>query len=106
MKLFDFTLTLILTTQIIAVQSQLVIRLFTQTSPLVANNINATTTLATIPGYCTLPSCQNYVLTHGFNSNGEAEWIIAMKNKLLAVDNTSNVSNKMHISLIYKEFQL
>lgn len=101
MKLFDFAMPLILATQILAVQSQLVIRLFTQTSPLVASSINATTTLPTIPGYCTLSSCQNYVLTHGFNSNGVADWIIAMKNKLLAIDNTSNVSYKTHISLIY-----
>lgn len=86
-----FTLTWLLIFQILTAQSSLVIRLYTQSLKTTATVINEATNLSLIPGYCTSPSCQNYVIIHGFNSNGEVKWALNMKNKLLDVDTTSNV---------------
>jgi hypothetical protein len=89
-------LTFLLITQILSTKS-LVIRVYTQGSKLTPTEVNDFTNLSLIPGFCTSPSCQNYLIIHGFNSNGEVAWAIDMKNRLLNVDQTSNVTFKYYL---------
>lgn len=86
----NFTIILFII-QIISSNSTVVVRLYTAPNPSSPVIINEQSNLPLINGFCSTNLCSNYMIVHGFNSNGEVSWALKMKDKLLQVNTSSNV---------------
>lgn len=93
MNLKIISIILLTLTKLLKVNSQVTIRLYTAanpSSPIIVNE--QTQTLTQVNGFHKTDKTTNYIIVHGFNSNGEVQWALKMKDRLLSVNGaTANV---------------
>ncbi len=68
---------------------QVVIRLYTVANPSSPIVVSDSTILSSVNGFNMNVNSQNYLIVHGFNSNGEVAWALDMKTKLLTADSAN-----------------
>lgn len=84
MSIFFYCFSMILQTD-----SQVVIRLFTAKNVASPVIINSSTSLSNVDGFNNNITSQNYMIVHGWNSNGELPWVLEMKTKLFSADSAN-----------------
>lgn len=68
------------------------IRLYTRINPAAPLLASRSLELSRVKGFCSdSMSCTNYLIVHGFNDNGLAEWALDMKDSLLENNLNANV---------------